>query len=69
MADITILSWWEPHRSDRTIRGLLMEEEGRGYVIQLEDTLEDSPTAATAGGPVVFPLATPPDIPILVGAT
>jgi hypothetical protein len=71
MGDITAAHWWQPSNPDKSLPGILLEDDEHGWVLQLDGTFQESlvPDAATTGTPAVRRLELPDSFPILVGTT
>ena len=71
MGDITAAHWWQPSNPDKSLPGVLLEDDEHGWVLQLDVTFRESlvPDAATTGTPAVARLELPDSFPILVGTT
>jgi len=70
VANITATHWWEPGNPNKTLPGVLLEEE-RGWVLDLDGNFEelDFSAIASAGKPVAIPVTLPVSFPILLGTT
>jgi len=63
--------WWEPGNRNKSLPGVLLEDEEHGWVLHLDGSFEEInfDALASAGKPVAIPVRLPGTFPILVGTT
>jgi ApeA N-terminal domain 1 len=68
---MTATHWWQPNKPNKVLPGVLLEDEERGWLLQLDGSFEELDVSALASGgkPVVVPLKLPDSFPVLVGTT
>jgi hypothetical protein len=68
---MTAAHWWQPSNPKKALPGVLLEDEERGWLLQLDGSFQelDLSVLASAGQPVAVQMELPDSFPILVGTT
>lgn len=69
MAGITAAQWWQPDDPEKKIPGVLLEDDDRRWVLELDGSFVEMPDTSSAHGPIPMRLENPDGVPILVGTT
>lgn len=67
MAEIIHSQWWRPAEPGKVLPGVLFQDDDQCWMLHLDGTFDELPSAAPSGQPV--PMTLPDGFPVLLGLT
>jgi hypothetical protein len=68
---MTSTHWWQPGNPDKSLPGVLFEDEEHGWLLEIDGTFNEFDISALSagGGPVQVPMDLPDSLPVVLGIT